>query len=519
MTMQKLNLVQGTDAWLEARLNYCTASEAPAMMGESPYMTRLQLLDLKKGWKANPDPEFKKRLFEKGHKSEAGARVITEMEDLVELENIVGSVVIGDLELLASFDGWSDEMIWEHKEWNAKLAENTRNGLITPKHYWQLEHQMLVAGKDKIKFTVSDGTEKNRVSCTYVTDPERRQQLIDGWILFEKDLENHELEAKDDTVLVSADHKMPVLQAEFKNGVVVSNLNDVKKDLEILADIELNKELKSDADFVEKDAFTKVVKIARDDLKKLVKSIQDQNATYAQFLQSAGDIDKILQKLQSHGERVVNDEKTRKKDFAISNAQARYEKVIEEINKLIAPLKITSFNIPSPNWQAAIRGKKKLESVEAGLDHEFKRIEVEILKAAEDIQEKMKLIEQKVGDKYRDLFPDILTIMLKDIESMGFIIDGRIEAHIKKVQEEADKKAAEAEEEKRDPPPKKKAAKKKAAKAADPTPEPEKEEELGDKSLSDEIASWAVKWGYQNLTALAELENLLRKHNININKT
>ncbi len=46
--MKVLNLIQGTQEWLEARLNHFTASEAPAMLGESKYMSRTQLLDLKK---------------------------------------------------------------------------------------------------------------------------------------------------------------------------------------------------------------------------------------------------------------------------------------------------------------------------------------------------------------------------------------------------------------------------------------------------------------------------------------
>jgi predicted phage-related endonuclease len=48
--MKLLNLVQGTDEWLDARLNHLCASEAPVMMGASSFMSRNQLLDLKKGW-------------------------------------------------------------------------------------------------------------------------------------------------------------------------------------------------------------------------------------------------------------------------------------------------------------------------------------------------------------------------------------------------------------------------------------------------------------------------------------
>ena len=120
--MKILNLVQGSDQWLEARLNYLCASEAPVIMGESKFMTRNQLLDLKKGWKKNPDSAFKKRLFEKGHEHEDQAREVLELESCEEFPPIVGLLKVDgvDVELLASFDGIQDGtpgmMPWEHKK-------------------------------------------------------------------------------------------------------------------------------------------------------------------------------------------------------------------------------------------------------------------------------------------------------------------------------------------------------------------------------------------------------------------
>lgn len=42
-----LNLSQGSEEWKQARLKHFCASEAPAVMGVSKYMTRTELLDLK----------------------------------------------------------------------------------------------------------------------------------------------------------------------------------------------------------------------------------------------------------------------------------------------------------------------------------------------------------------------------------------------------------------------------------------------------------------------------------------
>ena len=43
-----------------------TASEAPAMMGASKYMSRNKLLDLKKSGIADPITPFQQALFDKG---------------------------------------------------------------------------------------------------------------------------------------------------------------------------------------------------------------------------------------------------------------------------------------------------------------------------------------------------------------------------------------------------------------------------------------------------------------------
>ena len=58
------NVKPGSDPWLELRLKHFTASEAPAMLGMSTYMTRNQLLDLKTTGKDKPVNEFTQGLYQ-----------------------------------------------------------------------------------------------------------------------------------------------------------------------------------------------------------------------------------------------------------------------------------------------------------------------------------------------------------------------------------------------------------------------------------------------------------------------
>ena len=106
--MQTVNLIQGSPQWHEHRRNHFNASDAPAMMGESSYKTRTQLLhELKTGITPEVDAATQRR-FDDGHRVEALARPIAEGIIGEELYPCVG--VEGKLS--ASFDGLTmDERI------------------------------------------------------------------------------------------------------------------------------------------------------------------------------------------------------------------------------------------------------------------------------------------------------------------------------------------------------------------------------------------------------------------------
>lgn len=95
-------LIQGSKEWHEHRLAHFNASDAPAMLGISPYKTRTQLLH--EMATRIVDAEFDgatQRRFDDGHRFEALARTIA--------ESIIGDdlypVVCSEGKLSASFDG------------------------------------------------------------------------------------------------------------------------------------------------------------------------------------------------------------------------------------------------------------------------------------------------------------------------------------------------------------------------------------------------------------------------------
>lgn len=153
--MQILKVTQGSDDWLAIRSSHFTASEAPAMMGASKYMTRNDLLRQKSTGIAQDVDVGKQYLFDQGHAAEAAARPIIEGQIDEDLYPVTVSAEVEGLPLLASLDGLTmgETLAWECKLYNAGLEQQILNERIEPNYFWQLEQQLLVSGAERVIFT------------------------------------------------------------------------------------------------------------------------------------------------------------------------------------------------------------------------------------------------------------------------------------------------------------------------------------------------------------------------------
>jgi predicted phage-related endonuclease len=85
------NLIQGSPEWEAYRAAMRNASDAPAMMGVSPYKSRAELLrELHTGIVPTPDAGTQKR-YDNGHRVEALARPLAEEFIGAELYPVTGS--------------------------------------------------------------------------------------------------------------------------------------------------------------------------------------------------------------------------------------------------------------------------------------------------------------------------------------------------------------------------------------------------------------------------------------------
>lgn len=426
--MKILNLAQGSQEWLDARKSSYNASEASAMMGDSKYMSRNDLLQQKKTGISKPVNAATQRIFDLGHQYEDSARLIVSMEQCEELPPLVGSLETCGLNLLASFDGLPVGYCWEHKSWNKVLVENVTNGVLEPHYYWQLEQQCLVAGVDKCLFTVSDGTEENMVSMWYHSVPSRQEELIAGWLQFDKDLENFEVVAKAE-VLIPADYTslLPSVSCKVQGTDLVTNIGVCLIAIKDLAEDEMSKKLESDQDFANKESLNKDVKKARAALKTTLENVQGEFVSYSQFAETAAELDSVLQQMQSHGEKQVKQEKEARKQAILHGASNRMTEFLNSFG-LGSQLTHEIAMLSQPDFVGAMKGKRIIESLQNSVDDELARCKREITPRIEAAICNTKYYGSLNGE-FDFLFRDIDQLINNSPEAFVAIVVGRIQAH------------------------------------------------------------------------------------------
>jgi len=142
-----LDLEQRSPEWIEERRKHIGASDAPVIMGESPWQTPFQLWQQKLGeLKEQPENEYMKL----GIAREDEARQAFIRKTGIE----VIPIVVKSYEypwMLSSLDGYNEhqKVIVEIKCPGPKAHEMAMDGVVPPYYLPQLFHQMLTLGVDK----------------------------------------------------------------------------------------------------------------------------------------------------------------------------------------------------------------------------------------------------------------------------------------------------------------------------------------------------------------------------------
>ena len=430
--MIELNVQQGSPEWMEARANRFNASEAPAMMGVSPYMTRTELLR-QKSTGIIPDVEAQtQRLFDAGHEAEAKARPYVEAMIGEELYPIVATDDEG--RLLASSDGATMlcNIGFEHKLWNEKIAAQVAEGNVPESHRWQLDQQFAVFGFEKIIFVCSDGTPENFVSCWYFPQPERISTLRAGWDQFEKDLANYQYTEAAPVAVAEVIDDLPALSVQLVGRVTESNLDSFKT--AVTARIQaINTNLVTDADFATAD---KMVKFLDDGEKRL-------DLVKAQALAQTESIDQLFRTIDSLKaemrskrltlDKLVKAEKENRKAEIVQKATNEFNKHLQSLVDRVG----VRFDTSHPGMGEATRGLKSLDSMRDKVSVALANAKIESNAIADRID-----ANRKAMGEHANLFPDFASVCTKAADDFAALVSMRVAQ-----QKEADEKRLTAERE------------------------------------------------------------------------
>lgn len=432
------SLIPGSPAWQKSR----SASKAPAMMGESQYQSRNDLLKrMATGIKEEVDVSTQAR-FDAGHATEATGREIAEDILCDGLSPVTGES--DDGYLTASFDGltFDGKVGFEHKLWNETLAAAVRAEELPEQYKIQMDQQILVGGLEYVLFMCSDGTREKCVSMEYRSTPERAAKLLAGWKQFDEDLANYQHVEAAPVAVAAPINELPALMVEISGSVTASNLEQWR-DVVTARIAGINTDLQTDQDFADADSMVKFL----DDGEKRIDLVKSQAQA------NAADIDRVFRALDEikasmRSKRLELDKLVtkRKESIKIEIMQAGKDQLaahIAGLNKRLAKVQMPP--IPA-DFAAAIKGKRNLESMRGAVADLVAAKKIE----SNEIADKITINLQALHDgtrlpnaDYSFLFSDYAQLILKAPDDLALVIKTRIADH-----EAAEAKRLEAEREK-----------------------------------------------------------------------
>ncbi|ROH87968.1 endonuclease [Pseudomethylobacillus aquaticus] len=428
--MEIRNLTQGSPEWHAHRAQHFNASDAPAMMGVSPYKTRSELLHQYATGIAPEVDEYTQRRFDDGHRSEALARPLAEQiigEDVYPVTGTTGKYS-------ASFDGLTiDERIgFEHKKLSARLHDlvwlNNAADFLPDDYLIQMEQQCMVSGAERILFMASDWDGYDRLlaykTCWYVPDLDRRQRIVDGWEQFAKDLSAYAPEETAVKPVAQVTLQLPAVTVQTQGQIIVHHNLDAfgVKLKDFVAN--LNTKPETDQDFSDAEAAVKILGTAEVALKAAeanalaqASSLEDLRRTVSGYLDTARMTRLMLEKL-------VKTEKENRKASIVLDAKRIYE---SHTNALQGEIDVR-VEWPVPDFASAIRGLKTLASIKSKCADTLATAKAESDALARDMRVKLSWFAATASE-YRMLFSDLRSVITKPEEDFKLLVQSRIDQH------------------------------------------------------------------------------------------
>lgn len=449
--MKTVSLIQGTPEWMAHRAQHFNASDAPAMMGCSPHMTRSELLHMKKtGIAPEVDPATQRR-FDDGHRFEALARPLAEKIIGEELYAVTGT----NGELSASFDGLTllEDTAFEHKSLNESLRYtpwDEGNGYHLPLHYQvQMEHQLMVSGAERVLFMAtkwgSADELKEERHCWYASDPALRAKILAGWKQFAADLVNFapvEVVEKPVAAPVTA---LPAVSVQVTGEIAVrDNFALFETALRDFIDNRLIREPATDQEFADLDLQIKALKNAESALDAAEAQMLAQVSTVDTIKRTKDMLHKLARDNRLMAEKLLEARKLAIKGEIVAGGVAALAKHIRELN---AAMPGDYMPVVPADFGGVVKGKRTVESLRDAVNTELARAKIAANEIATRIGVNIKHLQDKAG-AHKFLFLDTPTIVLKAPDDLQALVSNRINEHQRQeaAKEEAQRERIRAEE-------------------------------------------------------------------------
>jgi putative phage-type endonuclease len=418
---QTHNLVQGTEAWHQYRATHLNASDAPAMMGVSPYKTRAQLVkEYATGISQEVTGEMQRR-FDEGHSTENAARALIEEQIGEELYPVVMSYEADGLKLSASLDGMTIDgsTIFEHKLANATNVPQVEAGQVPDQYRWQLTQQLLVSGAEKCIFAVSKGTEETLRLCEFTLDQSDVAKLLAGWKQFLADVQAYQPETPKAAPKIEAIKDLPALVVDIAGTVKSSNLAVYRARADdFLATIKTD--LVTDDDFANAENMVKFCDRVEKELKTAKKQAQSQAAEIDELFRTIDEIAEGFRQKRLTLEKNVSAKKDALKIDIMRGAQKKLDEFLAGINAEFGK----PFVSVAADFAGAGKGKKSLAGLQDAVDSELSNAKIAATERAATVRANLKLIEEA---KRPDLLDhDIIVLANKVTSDLADTIAARI---------------------------------------------------------------------------------------------
>lgn len=446
--MKALDLVPGTPEWHEHRAKAHNASDASALMGNSPYDNYQDLVMRRAlGIEQEHDDYTKEVVFKRGHDIEEAIRPVIEADFDTELFPTVATSDDGFLS--ASFDGITvcETVIWECKQWSEKKVQDVREGRVPPQDYWQVVQQMAVSEASKCIYTISDGEVYEYVE---VMDHEVQpdfEVLRNAWKQFDEDVKNyqHTEEAPVQIAEGVAPDTLPALRVEVSGMVTYSTLEPFKK-AALAVFNSINTDLKTDEDFANAKKTVKWCKDVEGRLDQVKADALSQTATIDELFSTLDELKETARQARLNLDKQVKHREKAVRDEIKSEYNDEFQRHAADAEERCYPYHIPLRTL-SPDFGAAMKGKRSISSIREACKKACMEAKLEVTRVADLICRNAGVIAS--WPEHQHLFADSQDLVLKDTDDLQTLCKARVVEHEAKEKErlEAERERIRAEEE------------------------------------------------------------------------